>query len=201
LFEAGGVSKRASRSILIGLCGLGTAASCFVYFDEVRVEECNLHRYHTEIADYVSKNIGRAYIYAYGPTGTDQWELGYYISLFAYERLQELGREGLSQSELVAVVERKDLPVVLGAPRNIDGNVQLIASKDAAGEWDESASLRSRLARVNRAPRRHGDVFIWEWRVAADPRSSHRIAATEQTTGSPRELGSNRELGPSEGED
>jgi hypothetical protein len=201
LFEAGGLSRRASRSILIGLCGLGAAASCCVYFDEVRVEECNLHRYHTEIADYVAKNIGPAYIYAYAPTGTDQWELGYYISLFAYERLQELGRDGLSQGELVAVVERKDLPVVLGNPRNIDGNVRFIASKDAAGQWEDPASLRSRLARVNRAPLRYGDVLIWEWRVGTGPQSGHRIVPAGQPARSPREPGSNPELGRSEGED
>jgi hypothetical protein len=189
LFEEGAISQPTSRAILLGLCALGTAASCFIYFEEVRVDECNIHRYHTAIADYVSKNLGRAYMYAYAPTGTDQWELGDYISLFAYERVRELGREGLAKNELVQSVERKDLPVVLTQPRNIDGMVQLVASKDAVGAWDDPTSLRTRMARFDRAPRRQGDIFIWEWSVRIGPLSGHRMAAAVQQSGSSREPG------------
>jgi uncharacterized membrane protein YhaH (DUF805 family) len=194
LLEEGGISRRTSRVILIGLCALGTAASCFHYFEEVRVDECNLHRYHTAIADYVSKNLGREYIYAYAPTGTDLWEMRDFISLFAHERIRELEREGLEKLDLVRSVERKDLPVVLTNPRNIDGNVQLVASKDAVGQWDDPTSLRSLLARFDRGPRRHGGIFIWEWTVRTDPRSRHRIAAAAIESGSPRNPESSREV-------
>jgi len=192
LFEHGGLSRRTSRVILIGLCALGTATSSFFYFEEVRIDECNLHLYHTEIADFISMRIGEAYLYAYAPTGTDEWEIRDYISLFGYERIRELGHEGLGRRDLVAVVERKDLTAVLTDSRTIDGKVQLVASIDAAGKWDDPASLRTRMALVNRGPRRNGDLFFWEWRSRTGPRRSHRAAAVVRRSPMPREAEGSR---------
>ena len=199
LFEEGGMPRRTSRAILIGLCALGTATSSFLYFEEVRIEECNLHVIHTDIADYVSKSLGHAYINAYAPTATDSWMVEDYISLFAYERILELGHQGMAESDLVAVIERKDLTAVLTNSRSVDGKVQLVAWVDAAGKWDDPASLRSRMARFNHAPRRRGDLIIWEWRNRTGPRNSPRIDATVRRSGSPREPGVFRDLGSSAG--
>jgi len=187
LFEEGGISRRTSRVILIGLCVVGTATSSFFYFEEVRVEECNLHRYHTEIADYVSKHLGEAYMYVYAPTDTDRWTIRNYISLFAFERIRDLGRQGLAESDLVAAVERGSLRAGLMESRSVDGKTQLIASSDAVGRWDDPASLRTRMALVNRGPRRHGELFIWEWKSNIDPRTSRRVTAGANPLATPRE--------------
>lgn len=185
LLEEGGMSSRTSRVILVGLCVLGMATSSFVYFEEVRIQECNLHIGHTEIANYVSKHLGEAYLYVYAPTDTDRWTTRTYISLFAYERLRELGHDGMAESDLVAVVERGSLMAGLMESSSVDGKTQLIASSDAAGRWDDPASLRTRMALVNRGPHRLGDLFIWEWRDGIAPHRGRRAAVSERRSGPP----------------
>jgi uncharacterized membrane protein YhaH (DUF805 family) len=163
LLEEGGMSRRTSRVILIGLCVLGTATSSFVYFEEVRVWECNLHINHTEMAEYVSKHIGEAYLYVFAPSDTDRWTVEDYISLFAYDRIRELGRQGVVESDLVSVVEMMALIPALQNLRSFDGKTELIASRHAMGGWDDPASLRSQMGRHNRIVRRQGELVIWKW--------------------------------------
>jgi len=185
LLEEGGMSRRTSRWVLIGLCVLGSATSSFVYFEEVRIDECNLHIGHTEIANYVSKHLGEAYVYVYAPTDSDRWTFRHYISLFAHERILELSHDGMAESDLVKVIERGSLRAGLMESSSIDGKTQLIASSNAAGKWDDPASLRTRLALVNRGPRRLGDLIIWEWRGGIAPHRGRRDAASERRSGLP----------------
>jgi 4-amino-4-deoxy-L-arabinose transferase-like glycosyltransferase len=163
LLEEGGMSRRTSGVILIGLCVLGSATSSFVYFEEVRIGECNLHIDHTEMADYVSKHIGEAYLYVFAPTDTDRWTVEDYISLFAYDRIRELGQQGVVESDLVSVVEMMALIPALQNLRSFEGKTELVASRHAMGGWDDPASLRSQMGRHNRIVRRQGELVIWKW--------------------------------------
>jgi hypothetical protein len=194
LLEEGGMSRRTSRVILIGLCVLGTATSSFVYFEEVRVWECNLHIGHTEMAEYVNKHIGEAYLYVFAPSDDDRWTVEDYISLFAFERIRELRLDGMAESDLVAVIERASLRAALMKSRSVDGKTTLIASGYGAGEWDDPASLRTRMASINRAPRRHGELFIWEWRSKISARASSPVTAVALGSATSRKPGSFRDV-------
>jgi hypothetical protein len=176
LLEEGGMSRRASRVILIALCVLGAATSSFVYFEEVRIGECNLHIDHTEMAEYVSEHIGEAYLYVFAPSDTDRWTVEDYISLFAYERIRELRQQGIVESDLVSVVEMMALIPALGDLRSFDGKTELVASRDAMGAWDDSASLRSQMGRHNRIVRRQGELIIWKWNRTIGSRDNRRGA-------------------------
>jgi hypothetical protein len=161
--EKSGVPRRATNVILIVLCVLGTATNSYVYFAEVRVVECNLHLHHTEIAEYVSKHMGEAYLYAFAGSDTDRWTLEDYISLFAYRRIQELGQNGMALSDLVRVVEMPALRDALADPRSLNGRTRVIASHEDVGDWEDPTILRSTMVRRSRVLRRQGELDIWEW--------------------------------------
>ena len=142
--EKGGVPRRATNVILIVLCVLGTATNSYVYFEEVRVEECNLHLQHTEIAEYVSKHMGEAYLYAYASSDTDRWTLEDYISLFAFQKIRGLGQSGMALGDLVTVVEMPALRDALADPRSLNGKTRVVASQQDSGDWEDPPAFCAR---------------------------------------------------------
>lgn len=173
LLEKGGLPRRATNVILIGMCVLGTASNSFVYFEEVRVEECNLHLEHTEIAEYVSMHLGEAYLYVYAPTDTEKSTTEEYITLFAYQKARKLLREGIDIKDQVSVVEMGDLSSALRDLRSLNGKTYLVAPGEAMGDWEDPASLRSKMARHNRVVRRQGELVIWKWNKTNVERRRH----------------------------
>jgi hypothetical protein len=172
--EKGGVPRRATNVILIVLCVLGTATNSYVYFEEVRVEECNLHLQHTEIAEYVSKHMGEAYLYAYASSDTDRWTLEDFISLFAFQKIRGLGQSGMALGDLVTVVEMPALRDALADPRSLNGKTRVVASQQDSGDWEEPSLLCSTMVGGDWVLRRQGGLDIWEWNRSNKKRGNRR---------------------------
>jgi hypothetical protein len=163
-FESGRRSTVISRVVLISICIVGAAVSAFFYFEEVRVEECNLHVGHTEMALFVRETVGNRFVYVYAEDDTDRATIDDYVILAAYDELADAVERGVSVGDLLEMVGPSQLDSVVKDDRSIDRKVRLVTTNDVAGDWDVPESLRSQMARFHLAASRHGNLVFWDWR-------------------------------------
>jgi hypothetical protein len=166
LLEEGGVSWRATSILLALLCVVGTATSGHVYFEKVWVEECNIHVSHTDVAEFVSRNIGQGFFYIYASDELNRLMIEDFVRLFGYQRIEELRRQGKKERDLFLAVTPASLSLAIEDLRNGDRVVYLVSHRDDEEHSGLLEGVRSRIADDGRLFSRHGDVWIWESETA-----------------------------------
>jgi hypothetical protein len=161
LLEEGGVSRRVTSGFLMGVCGFGAVAGAFVYFEEVRIPECIHHTDHTQLALFVARNIGPAFVYVYTPDQGYKGEVDAFVQLIAYRRIGELGREGATERDLFEVVTPRSFPWAVSHLRaNVD-RAYLVAHRTAEGVSRGEDSLMSRMAAQGFRHHTQDELFVW----------------------------------------
>jgi hypothetical protein len=161
LLEEGGVSRRVTSAFLIGLCAFGAVVGAYVYFEGVRIPESNHHIDHTQLALFVSRNIGPAFVYVYVPDQDYKKEVDAFVQLIAHRRIGQLKREGARERDLFEVVTPRTLPWAVGHLRaNVD-RAYLIAHRAADGVIEGRGSLRSKMAVEEFRQSNQDELLVW----------------------------------------
>jgi hypothetical protein len=171
LLEEGGVSRRVTSGLLIGICLLAVVTGAFVYYEKVRVFESNFHIDHTQLAIFVARHIGPAFVYVYTPEDGYKTEVDAYVQLIAHRKIDELRREGVAERNLFEVITPRSLPWAISHLRADVDHVYLVAHRAAGGVSRGEYSLMKKMAAEGFGRTEHGELYFWVSEGGGNPRS------------------------------
>jgi hypothetical protein len=182
LLEEGGVSRRITTAVLIGVCLLGVVTGAFVYYEKVRVFESNFHTDHTQLALFIAQHIGPSFVYVYTPDEGYKTEVDAYVQLIAYRKIEELRREGAVERDLFEVITPKSFPWAVSHLHANEDRVYLIAHRAAGGVSRGSDNLISKMGAEGFSRTEHGELYVWlsEGGGAARGRRAMDLAKSDQ---------------------
>lgn len=177
LLEEGGVSRRVTSALLIGVCLLAVVGGAFVYYEKVRVFESNFHIDHTQLARFVARNIGPAFVYVYTPDESYQTEVDAFVQVIAHRKIEELRRRGMRERDLFEVVTPISLPWAVNHLRADVDRVYVVAHRAAEGVSRGDDNLISKMQAEGFSYTRQDELYLWTNVGAEEPR---HIAQTEK---------------------
>ena len=173
LLEEGGVSRRVTSVILIGVCLFGVVAGAFVYYEKVRVFESNYHIDHAQLALFVAQHIGPAFVYVFTPDESYKAEVDAFVELLAQRRIEELRRDGAAERDLFEVVTPRSFPWAVSHLRANTDRVYVIAHRAAEGvSWGDD-NLVSIMTAEGFDHSEYGELYVWRIEGGGDSRVRH----------------------------
>lgn len=138
--------RRRSRLFAVAFFAVAVGAvNAHIYFHRARADSEDGATPLTEMSKCVRTSIGREFIYVYGAPKTESAFYHRYISLAAYEPLNELFRRGLKQEDLYEIVFGADILDALKDPRRIQGRFRVLAEESLVASRADGFDVRTAI--------------------------------------------------------